>query len=431
MARLFWTVITLTLGLGLGLVVLPGVAFAETGSVAVIVSGGGAAKVETTISASLPAGLSATSATAGEAKAGKKLAAKKGRSKAVAAVAKAAKQAGHAAAVVGTVKKKKVALVVIDADSGQMLLDETVAVDDAGVRVAEALAPVAERFSQDQAVVEVSEGPGEGEGGSAGGGEGDPGGDGGAGEGGGEGDGAVKASATGAKAKGPMIEAGGGIIVGGRSMGYGGTTSGDLGDYSLFGAFLVDLGGTFYPLPRKPGLLGGAGVSVGFRQSLGLSSSTSGGTDLGTSWRELTVGARLRFGGANKFVAAALAWGSTSFDIDEPAGDGKLYPSASYSYLRVGGDGRYPVTDKIAAYGSFGLRIVVGVSGFSDGFGDASAFGIDFGVGASYRLTRSIEAKAGFGLERYGTSLSGGTTYMADGASDVLYGFNLGAAWAM
>jgi hypothetical protein len=440
MPRRVSTVVAVLLAVLVCLVARPGSARADEGIVAVQVTGPGAAGLRKKIVAGLPSGLSAANLEAGEKKAAKGVTNKnkKKRTKAAKGLAGAGRKAGHAAVVVATVKKKQVSLVVVDADSKEVLLDETVSVGEAPARVADALGPVAARFqAAEEPAIEIGGGEGEGEGGGgeevAGGGEGEgEGGEGGEGEGGGGGEAEAKVAKGGGVAQGPMIEAGGGLSFGGRSLGYGGAVSGDLGDYSLFGALLLDVGAVVTPLPKKPGMLGRLGVTFGFHQSVGLDSSTAGGPSLATSWREWSLGARLRFGKPARHVAAGLAIGSTSFDIDAPD-DGKLYPSASYTFLRLGGDGRMPIAmqGKLALRGELGVRIGLGTGGFADEFGEASTFGFDLGAGVGYRLTGSLEGRAGFSLARYGTSLSGGTTYMAESASDVYYGFSFGVVYAL
>jgi hypothetical protein len=229
---------------------------------------------------------------------------------------------------------------------------------------------------------------------------------------------------------GPMVVVSGGLALGGRSMSYGGTTGGFLGDYSVFGAFMFQIGARVQPLWKKPGLLGGLGVYFDFGQALGLSSSTSGGAALDTTLREWDVGARLRFGKEQgKNVGASLAYGSSEMTFSNEPNDGRLYPDATYGYLRLGGDGRYSINPKMNLDGGVGIRIVVAKGGFEKGFGSASAFGFDVGVGVTYKLKPAIDLTGRFALADYSWSLSNGTMYMASSANDLFYSVGVGAVY--
>jgi opacity protein-like surface antigen len=206
-------------------------------------------------------------------------------------------------------------------------------------------------------------------------------------------------------------------------------------EYELFGAFMVDVGLLVQPLHNSKGILGKLGIYANFRTALGLKSQANNDAELATTWYDVQFGLRQRFGGWNKHVAASLGYGIQHFEINDidPA-DLDLYPQSSYGYLRVGVDGRYPLGAKLAIIGGGGVRLVLAQEGFNESIGTdkPKAFGFDVGVGATYALGKSLEARIAFDLQRYGTTLSPGAsddnpmTYEADTATEQTLGLGAG-----
>jgi hypothetical protein len=418
------------------LLVWPSLSFADDGKVGINFTGPGAAKLRRNVVDSLPRGLRDDDLNAAEKKAAKTAGKAKGKKKktAIKALGKAGKKAGHAAVVVGVIKKKRVNLVVVDAKNGSVLLEETVLVGDAPGGIATALESVASRFGASEEPVAVEPKKDDEEPAAE-----EPTGDDSPSEepvaskdddddkGSDDTSGSVETSVAAAS---PFIVAGAGVVVGGRNLTYANRKN-NVAEYELFGAFQVDVGLLIQPFHKKAGILGKMGVTASFRTAIGLNSEATDGSELGTQWYEWQVGLRQRFGSMAQHVALDLGYGIQHFEIDFPE-DGQLYPSASYGYLRIGADGRYPI-GKLAIIGGGGVRLVLAQEGFTESFGggDAKAFGFDVGVGVTYALGKKLEARATFDLQQYATTLDSEATdeFTADSATDQMLGAGLGITY--
>jgi hypothetical protein len=194
-----------------------------------------------------------------------------------------------------------------------------------------------------------------------------------------------------------------GVEFGGRQFSSGGADAGTLRDYWLGAAPLPVASAAIYPLAdlRVP-VLADLGVVGGYEQAVGLSSQSTVNGSVGTTWSRWSVGGRLRVrtGGPNAPLLGVIgAYGSESFTFSTTSDNSGTYPSATYDYLRLGGDVRVPL-GPIAASASGAYLAVLSTSGAVVAPG-AAAYGAEFGVGLSVEVTTGLEARLGATYRRY------------------------------
>src|SRR5262249_15118835 len=140
------------------------------------------------------------------------------------------------------------------------------------------------------------------------------------------------------------------------------------------------------------------GITAGYARAVGLGSTDSGGTRVGTSWQGYDVGLRERIGVVNDVLLGLnVGYGSNAFRFDgQPDGAAGL-PSVRYTFLRAGADARVAF-GPISVFGGGAYLDVL--SNGSDLFPRASVGGVEANVGLAYALARSFELSFALGYTR-------------------------------
>ena len=168
--------------------------------------------------------------------------------------------------------------------------------------------------------------------------------------------------------------------------------------------------------------------------------------DLPTSQTRFGVGLvyRWNFGSSPTSPTLKLSarYNKLSFTVDETAAPDAMVtlPDVSYAYIDPGVGLRFPVSEKIAAFGEARYLVVSGAGPISDPeqYGGTSASGLDLELGGEYKLGSTLAIRAGFRLLRIGMTFDG-TGTLADrngdmtqdvqSATDQYLGFHASAGW--
>jgi hypothetical protein len=232
-----------------------------------------------------------------------------------------------------------------------------------------------------------------------------------------------------------LFEFGLAMAAGGRRFTYSDPVSANIRDYSVFGAVMPELHLAFYPAADT-------GITfardVGFEltatSAFGLSSQSSDGTSVGSSYDRLDAMVRARFFPAGRTgTSLGLAGGASllRFSYDASGSLADQVPGAAYESLRLAGDARAPI-------GRGALTIAIAYDApltagdVYDRFTGSTVGGIDVRLGASFLVGAGVEVRAAASYTRffYAFAPVPGDTYVAGGALDEFFGLSLGAAYA-
>ncbi len=185
--------------------------------------------------------------------------------------------------------------------------------------------------------------------------------------------------------------------IGGRFFGYNDPITTNLRDYSVFGAPGFSARAEVYPLaPLGILILKDLGLVGEFRMQPGLSSETSDGTPVDTTWMRFGGGLRFRLPVGDKekpFVFGLKgSFIQDGFTLDATGDLALEAPSVKYNFMRVGLDARFPIGPvAITAFGGYLGALDAG--DVKDRFTDPSIGGIDVGGGLTVPIALGFEAR--------------------------------------
>jgi hypothetical protein len=220
-----------------------------------------------------------------------------------------------------------------------------------------------------------------------------------------------------------VFSAGGGT--GARVFRYHDGLTPDLRTYDLAASPNLVLAAEVYPLARlSVPVVRGLGVYGGFQRALGVSSQTSNGMSVSTSWWRAEGGLRLRlaFGDEGR-VVVGLHGGVVKerFGFD---GDPKLVPwlpDVDYLFWRAGADGRFRV-GPVALLAQAAYLPAWKSGQLADRFRQTSFAAVELGGGLAVPVVRIFEMRATAVYTRvfYSFHPEVGDVYVAGGALDHL-----------
>ena len=197
-----------------------------------------------------------------------------------------------------------------------------------------------------------------------------------------------------------------------------------LRQYDLAGAAALGVTADAYPLRERTDWLAGLGGAARLWYARPFDSDATNGETYHSTGNGWSIGARWRRTVYGIDVAAALDYGSESFNVDAAGSEYEsMVPAVGYKYVRPGVSGRMPFMDDFAAELSLGYRQVLSLGEVTSDayFPNASARGFDIEGQVSYALPwYNLDVRAGAGLEQYGFALNPepGDTRVAGGATD-------------
>lgn len=220
-----------------------------------------------------------------------------------------------------------------------------------------------------------------------------------------------------------VFSAGGGI--GARVVRYYDGLSPELRTYDLSAAPNLVLHAEVYPFARLTiPVLRGMGIVGGIQRAVGVSSETSKGTSISTSWWRVEGALRFRFvfGEEARFVLGVQ--GGVVKERFGFEGDKKIVPwlpDVDYLFGRVGVDGRLRA-GPVGLLAGFAYLPVAKGGELSDRFRDTSVGAIEIGGGLAIPIVPIFEMRATAVYTRafYSFEPVPGDTYVAGGALDHL-----------
>lgn len=191
----------------------------------------------------------------------------------------------------------------------------------------------------------------------------------------------------------------------------------------------------------------GAAANIGLdlrgQLAFGLDSEVANNSSFPTSSSAFGVGVRGRIPLGSTELGAVVGYGQKSFTIGTldktPADPSKArphpyVPSTSYSFLRIGADARFALSDKFSL--GLGLAFLPTFkTGVEAWFPRATASGIEGEAKVGYAMTSSVELTAAFGLQRFGLAFNSVPADVAlhrpvaGGAVDQYLSLTLGVGW--
>lgn len=175
--------------------------------------------------------------------------------------------------------------------------------------------------------------------------------------------------------------------------------------------------------------LRGIGVAASFDRAVSLTSTTSDGTEVSTTWQQVEAGLRGRMSmGDAALVGATVSYGTIEVSFETDLVDDT--PEVKYEFVRLAVDGRYD-EGGVGYFGGGSLLIVSSAGTAAERFQDSSTFGLGLHGGVAIGIVPKVEARV---IGRYQLFSSTFTseptdTHFADGATDHIYGLMIGAAF--
>ncbi|MFT3770247.1 MAG: hypothetical protein QM820_32870 [Minicystis sp.] len=220
-----------------------------------------------------------------------------------------------------------------------------------------------------------------------------------------------------------VFSAGGGS--GARIFRYSDGLSPELRTYDLAASPNLVLAAEVYPFARLDiPVVKGIGVYGGFQRALGVSSQTTSGTTVSTSWWRAEGGLRLRlaFGDEGRYVIGIH--GGVVKERFGFEGDAKLtpwLPDVDYLFWHIGADGRIGV-GPVAILAQFAGLPAIKSGALADRFRQTSFAALEMGGGLAVPIVRVFEMRATAVYTRvfYTFHPEVGDLYVAGGALDHL-----------
>jgi len=222
--------------------------------------------------------------------------------------------------------------------------------------------------------------------------------------------------------------------LGGRWFAYNDPVTPNLRNYDVFPAAGFDVGAEVYPLATTDvPVLKDLGFFGGFGMALGLASETAGGEEVTTSWTRFDVGMRFRLRTGSEKAPVLGLHGGFAIDSFDLKTDGELageVPTVSYTFLKVGVDGRIPI-GPVALSVFFDYLGAVSAGEVYDRFQGSSIGGIAAGGAFIVPIAAGFEARVGAEYDRwfYAFEPVVGDAYVAGGALDEYLHLTVGPAY--
>jgi hypothetical protein len=228
-----------------------------------------------------------------------------------------------------------------------------------------------------------------------------------------------------------------GARIGTRSFGYNDSLPG-LRGYSLLPSPSLALLGHWYPAAHfGAGALAHIGLDVRAEMLVGVSSENDQKQKFSTSSHALGFGLRARIPLDNVELGVVGGWGQHAFNVPDNGDIDPDIPDISYSFLRIGADGRYQFNQAIAVQvrAAFLYGLSLGEISSPAWFPHASGNGFEAEASFQLGVSKLLAFELALGMQRYFMSLNpeaddpgvvSGTARVAGGALDKYFSSRLG-----
>jgi hypothetical protein len=207
-----------------------------------------------------------------------------------------------------------------------------------------------------------------------------------------------------------------------RSLSYSGSGASALNSYSLSASPSIGLQGTFYPIALATnGGLAGLGLTGRFNIEPGITSTNANGDKISTTSNTWEIGPTYRYPLEGWEISGSLIFGGQRFTLSTPASGGPTIPSVTYSYIRPEVATRIELGGVVALSLHLSYLIVTGEGDIkANYFPNATAFGLDAGLGLAWMLSHTWEIRLAGDYRGYYYTLNAqsGATYQASNATD-------------
>jgi hypothetical protein len=196
----------------------------------------------------------------------------------------------------------------------------------------------------------------------------------------------------------------------------------------------------WYPAAHfSSGAAANIGLDLRGQIAFGLDSEVQDNTSFPTSSGGFGIGVRGRVPLGSHELAAVVGYGRRTYSIgqvdsDDATGMHPYVPSTAYSFMRLGVDAHFALTQKFGVGLSLAFLPTFS-TGTEEWFENATANGIEGEVKVGYSLSRSLEVNAAFALQRFGLSFNPtiedamAGKPIAGGAVDQYLSLALGMGW--
>jgi hypothetical protein len=219
-----------------------------------------------------------------------------------------------------------------------------------------------------------------------------------------------------------VVAAGGGS--GSRHFTYTDRLTAQLRPYNLGAAPIVSGSAEVYPLAntKLPAFVRGFGITGGYGLAVGLSSSASDASQVGTSWQMFDVGARERLRVSRAvLVGVSAGYGGNDFHLSTSSSAlaGAVLPSVEYGFVRAGLDARVAF-GALSIFGGGDYLDVVSTGHLGTVFPHETVGGVAGDVGVAYVFAKHFEASLAVRYTRFFFSANPvpGDTNVAGGMLD-------------
>jgi hypothetical protein len=196
----------------------------------------------------------------------------------------------------------------------------------------------------------------------------------------------------------------------------------------------------WYPAAHfSSGAAANIGLDLRGQIAFGLDSEVKDNASFPTSAGSFGIGVRGRVPLGSHELAAVVGYGRRTYSIgqvesDDGTGMHPYVPSTAYSFMRLGVEARFALTER------FGVGLSLAYlptfsTGTEEWFANATASGIEGEVKVGYSLSKSLEVNAAFALQRFGLAFNptledaAAGKPIAGGATDQYLSLALGMGW--
>ncbi|HET6282642.1 MAG TPA: hypothetical protein VFH73_16880 [Polyangia bacterium] len=223
-----------------------------------------------------------------------------------------------------------------------------------------------------------------------------------------------------------------------RKLSYNQDINKSLRQYELKLASALGAAFVWFPAAHgSSGFIANVGLDISVEQAFGITSKLGVNSAYPTVIHDYTGGVRVRFPLGPASLGVIAGFGEHAYKLASgPGADRTMLdlPDTIYRYVRLGTALRIPMGNKLALMAGGAYRLVLSPGQIKTAyFTRATVGGVDANAAIGYRITPSIEARAGFDLRRYFYSMHSrnGDRYVAGGAVDQYLTYTISLAFML
>jgi len=230
----------------------------------------------------------------------------------------------------------------------------------------------------------------------------------------------------------PFVLVGAGIELAGRVFAWKNRLSTDLRNFdAMLPALRLDV--QVFPGSRsKSPFAQGLALTFSWSKGAPVTSTTSDGIGVKTSWGDADVGIRYVAPiNVDYALGGSAAWGREQFEFDRASMLSGEVPGVDYRYLRVGADFDMHISPSWQAFGGADYYKVIAIGALANNFDNTNASAFGLRVGGVMHINRSFSLKlhATYSRFRLKTLAKPGDMFLASGATDQFFSALIAAVY--